>query len=149
MPKPRKPTTLKLITGTAQPCRMNPNEPQFDVAIPKPPHHLSKEARKEWDRMAPVLFDMGLISECDRAAFAMYCQSWGRHVKAEYMIRIHGPVITTKDGLQKVSPWVRISHEASIAAQRLLIEFGLTPAARSRVVAKKKETKDPKSRFFK
>lgn len=146
----RKPTALKLVKGTAQPCRMNPNEPQPDITIPEAPHHLSKYARAEWNRMAPLLEAMGLISEEDRSAFAMYCQHYGRHVKAEYMIRKHGEIEKTTNGNIIQSPWVSISNTASREAHKLLSAFGMTPADRSKVHAKEKQKKtDPKERFFK
>ena len=83
MARPTKPTILKLVTGTAKPGRLNPDEPQPDIQIPTAPHHLSKYAREEWNRIAPILEDMGLVSESDRSALAMYCQARGDHVKAE------------------------------------------------------------------
>ncbi|MFK5282759.1 P27 family phage terminase small subunit, partial [Lacticaseibacillus paracasei] len=83
MPNPRKPLQLKIVQGTTRSDRDNPDQPEPEIVIPDPPHHLSKHAREEWNRMAPILFDMGLIAESDRAAFAMYCQAWGDHVKAE------------------------------------------------------------------
>ncbi len=47
------------------------------------PEHLSAEARAEWQRLAPVLVRLKLLSSLDRAAFSAYCQAWGRHVEAE------------------------------------------------------------------
>lgn len=100
--------------------------------------------------MAPILADMGLISEADRAAFAMYCQSWGEYVEAENHIRKKGRVVTTPNGSIQVSPWVSISRNARLIAHKFLACFGMTPADRSRVAAKKNEVKkDAKERFFK
>ncbi len=145
-----KPTIVKSVKGTERPGRTNPNEPNPDIVIPDPPHHLSKHAREEWNRMAPILFDMGLIAESDRAAFAMYCQAWGDHVKAEYMIRKHGAVVKTSNGNLVQSPWVGISNRAKLIAHKFLVGFGMTPADRSRVTVKKDEAKkDPAKRFFK
>jgi P27 family predicted phage terminase small subunit len=151
MGRPKKPTTLKLVTGTAQPCRMIKNEPEPEIRIPEAPHYLSKYAREEWARMAPLLFEMGLITEHDRSAFAMYCQAWGDHVKAEYMIRKGGHVITTTNGNFIQSPWVGISNKAKLTAHKFLVEFGLTPASRTKVSAIEKEKikTNPKERFFK
>jgi len=144
------PTPLKLVTGTARSDRINPDEPEVEVKIPVPPKHLSKEANEEWRRMAPLLQDMGLISENDRAAFAMYCAAWGDHVKAENMIRKKGHVIVTTNGNEIQSPWVSISNTAKLNAFKFLTEFGLTPASRSKVSVTKKEKKpEGKERFFK
>jgi P27 family predicted phage terminase small subunit len=150
MPNNRKPLPLKLVQGTNRADRDNPDQPQPEVSIPAPPHHLSKEARAEWDRMAPILADMGLISEVDRSAFAMYCQSWGDHAKAENMIRKHGAVVKTTNGNIVQSPWVGISNRAKLIAHKFLVGFGMTPADRGKVTARKEETQeDPSKRFFK
>ncbi len=151
MARPTKPTVLKLVTGTARPGRLNPDEPQTEVAIPTAPHHLSKHAGEEWKRIAPLLESMGLVSESDRSALAMYCQAWGDHVKAEYMIRKQGHVITTTKGNVVQSPWVGISNTSKQIAHKFLVEFGLTPASRSKVSATPKKEKKPegKERFFK
>jgi P27 family predicted phage terminase small subunit len=100
--------------------------------------------------MSERLNDMGLITEHDRAAFAMYCQAWGDHVKAEYMIRKHGHVIKTTNGNIIQSPWVGISNKAKLTAHKFLVEFGLTPASRTKVSGSGKKEKKPegKERFF-
>ena len=42
------PTHLKMVRGTLQKCRMNPDEPTPDPEIPDAPPHLSPEKRKIW-----------------------------------------------------------------------------------------------------
>lgn len=151
MPPKVKPTILKLVSGTARADRTNKNEPTPEIGIPTPPHHLSKHAGEEWRRISPLLEDMGLVSEADRSALAMYCQAWGDHVKAEYMIRKSGHVITTTNGNIIQSPWVGISNKAKLTAHKFLVEFGLTPASRSKVSSSDPAGKsaDKKDRFFK
>jgi P27 family predicted phage terminase small subunit len=150
MPTPKKPSFLKVVQGTARADRTNTDEPQPEIAIPSAPKHLSKEARAEWDRIAPILESMGLIALSDRSSLAMYCQAWGDHVKAENMIRKKGMVIETPNGSVQVSPWFSISKNSKLVAHKFLVEFGLTPASRSKVSARKEESqKDPKQRFFK
>jgi len=135
MGRPRKPTQLKLIQGTAQPCRINPDEPKPDIDIPEIPHHLSKPARDEWRRITPILKSMGLISHMDLAELTMYCGAWGNYIAAENAMRRNGGMVV--DG--KVSPWVKISKESKLLAHKFLVEFGLTPASRTRVSGKKQE----------
>ena len=148
MGRPRKPTELKLIQGTAQKCRMNPNEPKPDVDIPDTPHHLSKPAREEWARITPLLKDLGLISQLDLVELSFYCQAWGDHVQAENMIRRNGKVLKDAKGRLYISPWVKHSKESKELAHKFLVEFGLTPASRSRVSGKKKEPEKKKRLDF-
>lgn len=100
--------------------------------------------------MSPLLYDMGLITEHDQSAFAMYCQAYGDHVKAEYMIRKSGHVIVTTNGNIIQSPWVSISNKAKLTAHKFLVEFGLTPASRTKVsMTPGMQKVDKKERFFK
>ena len=70
------PTHLKMVRGTLQKCRMNPDEPTPDPEIPDAPPHLSPEAREEWERLALELYELGILSTIDRAALAAYCQAY-------------------------------------------------------------------------
>ncbi len=150
MARPVKPTALKVLKGTERPSRKNANEAFPGISVPSMPKHMSKEAGKEWRRITPLLLDLGLITEIDMAALTMYCVMWGNHVKAENMLRKHGLIITTPKGNDQVSPWVSISKHSMLAAHKFLVEFGLTPASRTKVsAAKKTKSKDKKERFFK
>ena len=60
------PTHLKMVRGTLQKCRMNPDEPTPDPEIPDAPPHLSPEAREEWERLALELYELGILSTIDR-----------------------------------------------------------------------------------
>lgn len=53
------------------------------VEIPTAPQHLSKQAKKEWTRITPLLLEEGLIAKMDRSILALYCQAWGRMVELE------------------------------------------------------------------
>ena len=44
------PTRLKVLKGTAQPCRTNPREPRPEVVALDPPEYLGTTARAEWQR---------------------------------------------------------------------------------------------------
>jgi phage terminase small subunit len=54
-----------------------------EIEIPGCPKHLLPEARKEWKRITPKLQELGLVSQIDRAALALYCQAYARWVWCE------------------------------------------------------------------
>jgi P27 family predicted phage terminase small subunit len=56
------------------------DEVQLLVEMPDCPKHLWPEAKREWRRIGPELEDAGLVAKIDRAALALYCQSWARMV---------------------------------------------------------------------
>ena len=80
------PTTLKLVKGTARKCRENPNEPMPTPALPSPPSFLDEVAVEEWNRVAPGLYQICLLSEMDRGALVGYCASYSRGVHAEALL---------------------------------------------------------------
>ncbi len=124
------------------------------VEIPPCPAHLADEARKEWRRITRHLEVLGLISQIDRAALAGYCTAWGEYVWAENRIAaFNGPdesratpearaadktgerarIWETPSGYKQMSPFLQIRNRAMEMMAKFLAEFGMSPAARSRV----------------
>ncbi|NIM97915.1 MAG: hypothetical protein GTO24_07515 [candidate division Zixibacteria bacterium] len=77
------PGDLKLIRGERNKDRINLDEPKPKVRIPECPDFLDEGARREWDRVAPYLYGMGLISDLDAMVFAGYCQLVSRWERIE------------------------------------------------------------------
>lgn len=146
--RPKKPTNLKLLKGTLRTDRINKDEPKPKINIPKAPTHLNKEAKKEWKEMAQQLFNLGLLTNIDKAALAGYCQLYGRWVQAEKKLGAGELVIETKSGNLIQNPYLGIANRAYEIMFRSLTDFGMTPASRARVsVASKKKVDDPWSEF--
>ena len=149
MANPKKPTNLKIIQGTFRKDRATPNEPKPNINIPSPPDHLSKEALIEWDRITPILYNLGLLSDLDMVALAAYCQAYGRWTQAEMELKGSGIIIKTQNGNVIQNPLVGIANQAMLQTHKFLVEFGLTPASRSKVSANKQDDKkaDPWGAF--
>ena len=81
MPKPRKPTQLKALSGTKQPCREEPASIELPLVdeIPDAPSWLpNAHAVKEWDRLAPILFNNGLLTEASLSTLGILCSLLGK-----------------------------------------------------------------------
>lgn len=130
---PPKPTALKLLAGNPGKRSLPTNEVKPKVELPNQPRHLTAEARAEWDRLAPVLMRLRLLTRLDRAAFSAYCQAWARHVEAEEQLAKASALAFTANGFPIINPWATISKQAVEQMSRFLGEFGLTPAARARM----------------
>jgi P27 family predicted phage terminase small subunit len=130
---PKKPTALKLIAGNPGGKKLPVNEPKPKIEVPSQPRHLNAEARAEWDRLAPVLMRLKLLTRLDRAAFASYCVAWGRHVEAEEQLAKASALAFTGNGYPIINPWFIISKQSVEQMSKFLSEFGLTPAARTRI----------------
>jgi P27 family predicted phage terminase small subunit len=119
------------------------------VEIPDAPASLRGEALSEWERIAPHLAKLGLISQIDRAALAAYCTAWGDFVWAENRVAAlndaarelgdktgeHGRIWDTPSGYKQISVPLQIRNRAMEVMAKFLAEFGMSPAARSRVTA--------------
>jgi len=138
-----KPTALKLIQGNPGKRPINKREPKPANVIPDPPEVLTTDAAIEWMRITPELYALGLLTGLDRAALAAYCQAYGRWVQAERSIaemakRDHltrGLMIKTTNGNAIQNPLVGTAHKAAADMVRYACEFGMSPAARSRIAA--------------
>lgn len=149
MARPRKPTPLKVLHGTTRADRDNPNEPKPAgiSANAQPPEWLGDRGREAWTDLLPVLRRMGVISTADPMAFALLCDALGEYMEARAWVQAHEDVyaVAGKDGALtwRKRPEVEIAQDAWRRAKTMLTEFGLTPAARSRVSGKPDEAMDP------
>lgn len=148
MGRKKIPTKLKIVKGTHRHWRENPNEPDYPTAIPQPPGHLSERAMAEWNEMSQILYDQGLLSIIDKACLAGYCQLYGRWAEAEASLKRTKQLIKTTSGNIIQNPLIGIANTAYKLMKDSLIEFGMTPASRSKVSAKKsKKKEDPWDEF--
>lgn len=147
--RPRKPTELKKLGGTAQPSRLNPLEPVPDVALGHPPEWLSATAKEYWSEIGGILLQMKLVSYGDTAAMTLLCDVLAQWVSVRVTIAKKGRVYELlSDGGKVFRARPEVAMEADLwrRAHRMLVEFGLTPAARSKVSALgATEEKDPLS----
>lgn len=131
-PKPM-PSALRRLIGNPGNRPVSGNEPQPEAAIPQPPDHLDELAVAEWERLAPELHKLGLLSRIDRAALACYCMAWSRWVRAEQHLREHGEIVQAPSGAPIQNPWLSIANRAFDQLKALAAEFGMSPSSRSRV----------------
>jgi P27 family predicted phage terminase small subunit len=128
-----KPTHLKVLEGNPGKRPLNRNEPKPRPAVPTCPRHLSAEAKREWRRVTPLLDTLGLLTEIDRAALAMYCEAWNRWVDAEEALKEYGVMVKSPNGFPMQSPYLAVANKAMEQMRALLAEFGMSPASRTRI----------------
>ena len=136
-----KPTAIKVLEGNPGKRKLNENEPKPVMKAPPCPQWLEPEAKKEWRRLAKALEAMGVLTEADMAAFAGYCQYYARWKEAEERITDRGLVIRTPSGYPQQVPYISIAQQYLKLMQQFAEQFGLTPAARSRIIAGNGESK--------
>ena len=130
-------TTLRVATGNRSKVRLPIAEPVVETTRPDMPEHLTEEARKEWDRIIPVMENMGVLSLDSRPSVASYCQAYSRWIEASADLRERGIILETDKGYRYSNPAVAVENKSMAMMLRFLVEFGLTPSARGGVKSNK------------
>jgi len=127
----RKPTARKRLEGTFRPDRAPGNEPTPEGTA-EPPDFLTAEARQEWDRLAPELEAIGLLTVADRGIFAGYCQAWADYLRLTVQLNdMASWVWESEKGYRQAVPELAMRKEAWTRAVQAGSRLGLDPTARS------------------
>jgi P27 family predicted phage terminase small subunit len=118
------------------------------------PAHLTREARKEWRRVLPLLLERGSLTEADSEAVALLCEMKSRWLAAKQDLEQNGLTVNVtvldRGGnpvcTRKPNPALKIAENCERALRSFLTELGLTPRSRERVVPARK-TKESKNSF--
>lgn len=131
-----KPTKLRILQGNPGKRKVRKDEPAPPpVADGDAPDFLEGLALDEWNRVAPELRKLGLLTVVDVPMLAIYCSTFASWRAAELKVRE-----LTKDPKEGYAAalmqgWVKRAKEERAALRQLAAEFGFTPASRSRVPA--------------
>lgn len=144
-----KPTKLKILAGNPGKRRLPVDEPEPEPGRPEPPVFLCPFARSEWDRVTGELEKVGMLTRMDSSALEAYCVVYGRWVEAEMVLKDKGVLIKDTNGSIKTSPLLSVANQALSMMHKYLVEFGMTPAARSKVKGgEKKKAAEPAETYF-
>ena len=121
--------------------RGNPGKRALNKAEPKPPpltvappDHLDADAKAEWGRLVPLLTRMRVLTEADYMALANLCSSWSTMITAQKQIQTAGMLYKSqKTNYVQISPLWTIVQQSMKQVNEILKEFGMTPAARTKV----------------
>jgi P27 family predicted phage terminase small subunit len=151
--RPRKPTTLHLVQGTARADRLNSREPKPARKRPTPPANLSAGAKKAWRHFAKQLDELGVLTTADATALANLCEAAADLEAARSALAARPGLtyenVTAAGGVtHRPYPEVALVRDADRRVRVWLSAFGLTPADRSRVSILEKTDEDPAARFL-
>lgn len=151
--RPRKPTALHLIQGTARAHHLNAREPKPTRKRPECPDGLSPRAKRAWQHFAPMLYDLGVLTEADTAALISLCEAAAdRDAARAALAKRPGLAYESRTSTGAVSyrpyPEVALVSDADRRVKGWLSVFGLTPADRARVSVAQKEEPDDLDAMF-
>ena len=148
-----KPSHLKVVTGNPGRRPLNKDEPKPCRELPSPPDHLSDAARVAWGRLSVLLDRMGVLTEADVVALERAAECYAEILRYREIIDEESEVYwadsSTGGRLLKANPAVAMLADADRRLKGYLVEFGLTPAARTKV--KKNDPdgeEDPAAKYF-
>ena len=144
---PRTPTALRVLSGNPSKRPLPTNEPQPELGADMP-DWLSDEAKAHWGVVSKQLHDVGVLTKMDGVALGLYCEAFARWKHANEQVIKCGPVVKAPSGFPVQSPFLSIANKAWEQMLRILLEFGMTPASRSRVVSAKQEDEESPYRKF-
>ncbi len=139
----KKPTHLKAVQGTTRKDRDNPNEPVPSTGVAVAPGNLSERGAELFASTSAILDGMGIATPDDVSALSLLAFRLDQIEQLQVLVEDGGYTYKTDAGLIKANPAVGQLSDAMRHAQSLLAEFGLTPAARSKVSAGKKAEENP------
>ncbi len=127
------PTALKLLTGNRGRRPLNHREPKPEITLPPPPDYLDAIARREWDRVAPELYELGVLSRLDIGVLAAMCTAHSEEVACTNLVRKQGAVLYGPKQRPYPNPLIKLAAAARRDKVRFAIELGMTPSARTRI----------------
>ncbi len=150
------PAHLKLVTGNRgkRPIKAERVEPT--PSLPSAPAFLSEDAKAEWNRVAPMLYALRLLSELDTGTLGAYCQAYATWKHAHEALNKLAERDATNSLLVRSAknnliqnPLLGIANAAAASMVKFASEFALTPVARARLtVPNLGGSKHPGDKYF-
>ncbi|WP_242004071.1 P27 family phage terminase small subunit [Brachyspira aalborgi] len=103
--------------------------------IPKPPKYFNGYSKEKWEELAPVFIEKNMLSQADLSAFELLCRHYGDAMDLyEAMVDKYGSLANyfVDRNSQTMGEYLAY-HKAISSYTKMLIEFGLTPAAKKKV----------------
>jgi P27 family predicted phage terminase small subunit len=143
---------MKRARGTLRPCRESPSEPRGSAGVPDAPAGLDRRELAEWNELGARLAAMGVLQKQQVEALDLLVRAKVRYLRLAATVREMGEVLADAKGDLYRNPHAIAMEKAESEYRRMAMEFGLTPAAATRVRADTETNGDDVSnarRFFK
>lgn len=128
-----KHTKLRLIENDNR-NRLQPEAPApTEKKKPVMPPGLDARAQREWRRVAPLLFELNLLTKLDTINLAIYCQLISNLERYEKILSESGETYMTPSGFIKPRPEYNMKENTLKEIRQFTKFFGLSPDARQRM----------------
>lgn len=127
-----KPIGMKILEGRRVP--KGTGELDLPRGVGLAPDHLDAAGKAEWGRMSVMLNDVGVLRQTDRAVLAAYCDAYSIWLTARDTLKRTGLTTTAGNGVEVEHPCVKIVAKYLGLMLKYLVELGLSPVSRARIV---------------
>lgn len=134
-----KPTNLRIFEGNPSNRPLNSNEPQPETGATCPTW-LSDVATAEWERLAPVLLNCGILTKADQNTLAAYCEAFANYVRASEEIRDSSLTLEGK----RIAPIINAQKVFADQLVKFGTKLGLSPSDRSSIKVSPQKQKESK-----
>ena len=130
------PTTLKIMRGNPGQRPLNLDEPWSPLLkrMPPAPGFLDDEGKRVWSAEGRRFIKAGLLTALDLTMFGTWCIWYSKRDIASRAVNQSGLVVKAGGvGNPYINPYMNVISMCSKGMHQIKIEFGLSPASRSKV----------------
>lgn len=139
--RPRKPTQLKELQGSARADRSNKFEPKLPAHLPDRPSWVDDDPQGAaiFDQVTEYTRQMAIHTQVDGLAISLLADQLTRYLNLRAIVLKEGEIITTQTAhgteVMKVNPALPQMTALFASTLRMLREYGLTASSRANVSA--------------
>lgn len=122
-------------------------ESNYDSISEQTPKELHGYARKEWERIVPLLKKQTPASELDRSQLINYCLLAQTVNTCQRYILQDGLCVMTDKGTKRVNPYFNMQDKAIKNMRAIANDFGMTITSRAKIENQKIKKNDPEDPF--
>lgn len=97
------------------------------------PLDIEDEAKNYIQDVLKMLEENGVMEDVDTAALTMLCRNYSMFIKASKQIEKDGLTVVSDRGNLSPHPAIKIAKDAQTQAMKVMVEFGLTAKARTKL----------------
>ena len=97
------------------------------------PDDIQEEAKIYMQNVCAMLESKGVMEEVDTAALTMLARNYSMFIQANKQLEQDGLTVTSDRGNIAPHPAIKIAKDAQTSAMKVMLEFGLTAKARTKL----------------
>ena len=97
------------------------------------PDDIQEEAKAYMQNVCDMLQTKGVMENVDTAALTMLARNYSMFIQANKQLEKDGLTVTSDRGNIAPHPAIKIAKDAQTSAMKVMLEFGLTAKARTKL----------------